>query len=319
MPPVIKAELHCHLLGVINPSLLREIRKCGGDILVEPSALDSAYPIYDLNSFTHWLEILKPYQAATPDTMRPIIASHISNLIEQGVVYAEMMISPTMFPRELPALVEAFHNWRDWVNQLERHQVQIEFIMVVPRTLDSDLIKRDTNTFLELHRQGLIAGVALVGQENGESIQRFSSSFSRWREAGLGIEIHAGEHSGPESIWDALRYGSPHRLGHGISAFQDPTLLDELQRANIHLEFCLTSNIRTGAVSGINSHPVVRARELGLNFSLNTDNPGALECSLTSEFDLAMEALGFKSDDLKTIFQNTLAARFQPKLRYLEQ
>jgi adenosine deaminase len=133
----------------------------------------------------------------------------------------------------------------------------------------------------------------------------------------LGIEIHAGEHGGAESIWDALQYGRPDRLGHGLSAFDDPALLDELRRANVHMEFCLTSNLGTGAVTGIRQHPAGRARALGMNFSLSTDNPGAFECSLTGEFQLAMEALAFQPDDFKTVFRNALAARFQPKLRYL--
>jgi len=37
---------------------------------------------------------------------------------------------------------------------------------------------------------------------------------------------------------------------------------------------------------------------------------------MTSEFHLAMEALGFGPDDFKTIFQNALAARFERKLRH---
>jgi len=318
MRPILpKAELHCHLLGVIHPVLLGDIRRGGGSVLVEPSTLGAAYPIRDLASFTRWVEILKPYQAGALDPLRPVLAAHISNLIAQGVVYSEIMISPTMFPRELPALVEAFHGWREWAIRLERVRVQIEFIMVVPRTLHPDALKRDTETFVELRREGLIVGVALVGPENGESIRRFASSFSRWRDAGLGIEIHAGEHGGPESIRDALQYGRPHRLGHGLSAFRDPALLDELRGANVHIEFCLTSNLRTGAVTGIEGHPAARASALGMNFSLSTDNPGAFECSLTSEFQLAMDALAFQLDDCKTVFRNALAARFQPKLRYL--
>jgi aminodeoxyfutalosine deaminase len=317
-PVLPKVELHCHLLGVIDPALLRQIRHCGGAILVEPAALDAAYPIYDIGSFRRWVEVLKPYQAAPLEATRPVLAAHIANLIAQRVVYSEIMISPTMFPRELPELLEAFHEWREWVYDLERGQVQIEFIMVVPRTLDPDVLKRDTETFVSLYREGLIVGVALVGPENGESIKRFAFSFARWREAGLGIEIHAGEHSGPESIWEALRYGRPDRLGHCLSAFHDSDLVDEIRRRKVHIEFCLTSNVRTGAVMQIKEHPVGRAKDLGMSFSLSTDNPGAFECSLTSEFRLAMEELSFKTDDFKTLFQNALASRFQPKLRYLK-
>jgi len=312
-----KAELHCHLIGVISPSLLTGLRQRGDKVLIEPSALDSAYPICDIASFKRWMELTRPYQMESLEAMYPILSAHVSSLIEQRVVYAEIMLSPSMFPRDRSAFWKAVHAWRNWTDSLEGKQVQIEFLMIVPRTLHPDLLTRDTETFIELYRRGLIAGVALVGPENGESLERFVPSFARWREAGLGVEIHAGEHCGPESVRDALKYGCPSRLGHALSAFQEPALLEEIRRANIHIEFCLSSNIRTAAVAHLEGHPAGRARQLGIGFSLNTDNPGAFQCSLNGEFDLAAKALGFGADDFADVFSNSLSARFQPKLRYL--
>lgn len=312
-----KVELHCHLLGVINPALLTRIRRDGGTILVEPKTLEAAYPVSDLEAFRRWVEMVKPYQAAKLEVMLPLLAAHVANLIAQHVVYAEIMLSPTMFPRQLPALLAAFHRWREWAFELEQGRIQIEFMMVVPRTLDPDVLERDTATFIALQREGLIVGVALVGVETGESVQRYAASFRRWHEVGLGIEIHAGEHSGPASIWDALEYGHPARLGHGLSVFQDRALLDYIRRHNVHLEFCPTSNLRTGAVQNIEQHPIGRAREWGLSFSLNTDDPGAFECSLQDEYQLVAEAFAFNAADFMAVFRHALAARFQPQLRYL--
>jgi adenosine deaminase len=308
-----KVELHCHLVGVIDPGMLRALERKRAAVLADPNVLASAYPVVGMDSFVRWLEVLKPYQGMAAEHLRPILAAHVENLAAQGVAYSEIMISPTIFPGEFRAMLRAFHRWREWSGGLERGRVQVEYVMVVPRSLHTELLERDTETFLALRREGLIAGVALVGPEDGAGIARFARSFSRWRDAGLGIEIHAGEHSGPESVWDALRNGNPSRLGHAISAFEDPALVEEIRRRNIHIEFCLTSNLRTGAVARIEEHPVVRARELGLNFSLNTDDPGAFECSMESEFDLAKGALGFEPHDFRTMFRNALASRFEPR------
>jgi len=312
-----KVELHCHLLGIIGPPLLQRIQDAGGRVLVDPDLLRQVYPINNLSKFKQWLEVLKPYQSTTPEIMRPILAAHAAELIRQRVLYTEIMLSRTLFPPGQQDLLRAFHQWREWTLELEQGQVQIEYVIVIPRTLDENALERDVVAFLELHRAGLIAGVALVGVETGQSLARFSRAFARWRDAGLGIEIHAGEHTGPESVLDALNQCQPRRLGHGLSAFQDPSLLEKISNANIHLELCPTSNLCTGAVSSLSQHPINRARELGLSYSINTDDPGAFECSLESEFRLLNESLSFDSADFLKVYQNSLAARFQPKLRYL--
>ena len=203
-----KVELHCHLLGIISPALLARIQRENGPILVEPATLAAAYPVHDYLSFQRWIEILKPYQCATPDLMRPILASYVEALIAQNVVYVEIMLSLTMFPGDRPAMLAGLHRWREWANEMEQGRIQIEFVFVLPRTLAPDLLQRDTETLLELHREDLAVGVALVGLETGESIERFRPSFIRFQEAGLGIEIHAGEHAGSESVWDACEMDS---------------------------------------------------------------------------------------------------------------
>jgi len=312
-----KVELHCHLLGVISPGILAELRRKGVPVLVEPDVLAENYPVTDLNSFRRWVDVLKPYQCPAPELMRPILAAHIDSLIAQHVVYTEIMLSPTMFPRENEQFFSAFHQWREWAFTLEKGRIQVEFVSVVPRTLAPELLERDTQTFLRLRRENLICGVALVGPENGESIERFRPAFCSWKDAGLGIEIHAGEHSGPESVRDAIEYGSPDRLGHALSAFSNPGLVEYIMSHGIHIEFCPTSNIRTGAAEKIEDHPIRQARDSGLSFSLNTDDPGAFGCSMESEYETAAEVFGFGTEDFDNVFRRSLEARFEPKLRYL--
>ncbi len=312
-----KVELHCHLLGVIDPPLLRSIERRGGRVLVRPEALERLHPVCDLASFRRWVDLLKPYQRAPPELMRPILAAHVESLIAQRVRYTEIMLSPAMFPKERRDLLISFHRWREWALAMEKGRIQIEFILVVPRTLGAEALARDTENFIALKREGLIAGVALVGIEEGISIAPFRTAFARWRDAGLGLEIHAGEHGEPESVRDALEHGPPDRLGHAVAAFRDPDLIDRLHSAGIHIEFCLTSNLCTGAVPSMDQHPLGMAREIGMNFSLDTDDPGAFGCSLNGEYRRAAEAFAFATEDFQAVFRNALGARFERGLRYL--
>src|SRR5947209_9194617 len=168
-------ELHCHLLGVISPEWLDRVRADGHTILVEPRTLAAIYPVRGVDGFRRFVEVLRPYHSAPPEVMRPILDAHIQSLREQGVVYTELMISPAMFPPGTEELLLAFDRWREWTLEMEQGRIQIEFLMVVRRTLAPEILDRDTATFIELRRRGFIAGDALVGPENGESIQRFET------------------------------------------------------------------------------------------------------------------------------------------------
>ena len=309
-PP--RTQLHCHLLGVISPQLLRSLRAIGEPCLVDPDELARVFPIRSRRAFECYVDILRPYQRDSMHAMRPVLAAHASALLREGIAYAELMISPSMFPEDDEPFIAACREWRGFADQLERSGLILEFLMVVPRSLPSDRLERDVERFLELHAAGLIAGVALVGAEGAGSLRPFERAFGVWRDAGLGIEAHAGEHQGPEAVWEAIRCARPHRLGHALGAFRDPELLKHIERGRIHLELCLTSNLCTGAVAELAQHPLASARDLGLSYSIETDDPGAFECSIESERSLATRAFGLSQAQLAQVDRSAERARFGP-------
>src|SRR5205809_769116 len=72
---------------------------------------------------------------------------------------------------------------------------------------------------------------------------------------GLRLAAHAVESAGPESIWGALNLGAE-RIGHGLTAAQDPKLIEELAQRQVPVEICLTSNLKTECCLQLHNHPV---------------------------------------------------------------
>ncbi len=313
-----KVELHCHLDGIVDPAMLHDLRARGVTLAISAEVLKHAYPVKDVESFWRWLQV-QAGLVGSIDAYRPILAVHVERLRAQNVVYAEIMIGSSEILRcERPAMFDRFRGFRDYADSLERGDVQVEFVAGWNRRRRPDgEVDEIAQRILMLHGAGLIAGTFLAGPEEGNPVERYADTFARFRDAGLPVEIHAGEWCGPESVWDALEYGRPQRIGHGVAIFDDPRLLDHVRTERIHIEMCPTSNVRTAAVRRIEDHPIGRAHAMRLAFGINSDDPGAFECTLTDELKVVARTFGFTAADLHRMAQDSLAARFQPKLRHL--
>jgi adenosine deaminase len=233
----------------------------------------------------------------------------------QNVRYFEVMVPSGKLPADRGEALATMQGFREWVNHCEAGQIQVEFLLCFRRNRPLEQVEAIAETIMALFEAGLIVGVALVGPEIGNPVAPFEHIFARLHEAGLKIEIHAGEWVGPESIWDALRHGYPDRIGHGVTLFDDPRLVEIFQERQIHIEICPSSNLQTGSIARIEDLHIRKALEAGLNVGINTDDPGIFGCSMNSEYALITEVFGFSQDDWMRVYRNSLNARFQKGLR----
>ena len=285
--------------------------------MLDPSAVDRAVPV---GSWAAWRDEYAPLVAGCmkpADRLVPILQAHVEGLVAQNVEYVELMVSGWLDPHgEEEPVIDLFRALKGALSEVDEGAIQVELLVAIGRG-HVERVRRQAARILALARHGLIVGVALAGDEAACTIESIADIFPMLRDAGLGIEIHAGETCGPESVRDALEHGRPDRLGHAVRAFEDPRLVEELRRRDTHLEFCPASNLCLGVVEDIERHPIVRARELAMNFSVNTDDPGTFGCSMVSEFARLERALGFDSADFERIRANASRARFGARPRPL--
>ena len=128
--------------------------------------------------------------------------------------------------------------------------------------------------------------------------------------AGLHSVPHAGEMSGPETIWEALNGLQAERIGHGISCLADPALVAYLRETQIPLEVCPTSNVCTRQVPDLAAHPLPQLLDEGLFVTLNSDDPPMFGTSLTQEYRQAAAVLGLSRDQLASLARNGARASF---------
>jgi len=167
------------------------------------------------------------------------------------------------------------------------------------------------------HKGPSVVGFGIGGDEQKAPAELFRDVYAYAGENGLRLTAHAGESAGPESIWGALNLRAE-RIGHGLTAVQDPELVDVLAARQIPVEICLSSNLRTGCCRNLTEHPVRNYFDRGVMITLNTDDPAMFRTSLAQEYQLAQDAFGFTDEHLRELARNSFEASFLPADKKLE-
>lgn len=136
------------------------------------------------------------------------------------------------------------------------------------------------------------------------------AAFAHARQHGMHRTVHAGEAGPPELIREALDLLQAERIGHAVALQHDPELYARVKNEGICLELNLTSNLQTCSVPAIGEHPCPDYYRDGLQVTLNTDDPGVSNITLTDDYALAANAFAFTENDFRALVDNAVAAAF---------
>ena len=142
---------------------------------------------------------------------------------------------------------------------------------------------------------------------------QFQRHFDAARAAGFLSLPHAGETTGPQTVWDALDLLGASRIGHGVSAAQDPELLAHLAERQIVLEVCPSSNLATGAVASLEEHPLPAFVAAGVPVTINSDDPPMFGTDLNTEYAVAADLLGLDRVGVADLARAAVRASYAPQ------
>lgn len=312
---IAKAELHLHVDGLIGPRLLKTMENTGDSPGLPLGELEHVCPVVSKEDWLNrYAPLVEPYIRNRSDVLQKSLERHVEELKTQKVIYLEVMLSSFHMQCEsIEDQMELYRRFRDTFSAT--NGIQVEFLYAFGRTTRRERIEAHAERALEAYNRGIIRGVALAGDEKQSFVKPVADIFNAFKDRGMGIEIHAGEWGGPEYVWDALEYGQADRIGHGLALFEDPTLLRYVRDHGIHIEMCPTSNLLLTRLKSVSDHPLGRALQEGLSFSINTDDPGPFGCTLNSEFELMAKTFNLTRGDFELILENSLKAAFAPVRR----
>jgi aminodeoxyfutalosine deaminase len=309
-----KAELHVHHVGSASPRIVAELaarHEGRTPVPADPGALADYFAFRD---FRHFIEVYLSVVdlIRDPEDVRILTYEVARELARQQVRYAEVTITPYSHVARgipAPAFCEAIEDAR--VRAGADFGIDLRWCFDIPGEAGLAAAEQTLRIALQERPDGLIS-FGLGGPEIGVPRPQFKPYFDKARAAGLRSVPHAGETTGPETIWDAIHDLGAERIGHGISAAQDPALMAYLAEHRIPLEVCPTSNVRTRAVASIDQHPLRAIVDAGVLVTINSDDPPMFGTTLEEEYAVAARLLGLGDAGVAELARSAVRASFLP-------
>ncbi len=307
-----KAELHVHHVGSASPQTVAKLaQRYAGTTNVpqDPAALRDYFAFTD---FAHFVRVYLSVVGLLrdPEDIRLLTYEVAAGLAEQNVRYAELTMTP--YSHVLAGMPAG-----GYIEAIEDARVAAErdFDLTLRWCFDvngDDGVEGAESTLAIAvdHQPAGLVSFGLGGPELGVPRPQFAPVFAAARAAGLHSVPHAGETTGPETIWDSLRLLGAERIGHGTSAAQDPELLRHLAEQRIALEVCPTSNLRTRVVPSLAEHPLRAFVDAGVIVTINSDDPHMFGTTLNREYEIVSELLTLDHHGIANLARAAVNASF---------
>lgn len=312
-----KVEIHSHLEGSINPATLHVLAKKN---VSESEYAQSLAKCENLFSFTDFPGFLHAFSKANtfildPSDIETIIKNSVDLLKQENYLYIEYFISLDTFLKKNMSLIEILDQLRTSKKRFSTDKFTIGgFIIDFVRNYGPTsalTILNDLVPILDDYRD-VILGISIGGDEFNFPASPFREVFEMARSVKMRLKTtaHAGESTNAESVWDTILNLKTDRIGHGLRSYESDDLIKHLRATQTPLEVCPTSNVRTGLISSVNEHPIREYFNKGVNVTINTDDPGFFNNSLSSELQQLHQVFDFTNEEINGIILNAAESCF---------
>ncbi len=312
-----KTDLHCHLDGSLRVKTILELAEQQKVKLPSDTEEGLAKAIHRgeicksledyLVAFDVTLSVMQ-----TEESLFRSAYELAMDASAEGVRYIEVRYAPVLHQERGLRLTTVVDSVLEGLRTAKRETgIKYGVIVCGIRHINPQTSLRLAELCVAYKNRGVI-GFDLAGAELNFPAKDHKSAFQLILKNNVNCTAHAGEAYGPESIAQAIHFLGAHRIGHGTRLREDGDLLNYINDHRIPLEVCLSSNVQTGAVEDLKSHPLKFYLDYGLRVTINTDNRLITDTTVTKELMLAHREVGCSLEDLTTIIVSGFKSAFLP-------
>jgi adenosine deaminase len=312
-----KADLHVHLDGSLRLQTILDLAKEQHVTLPATDLAGLRAAIGCGKNFGSLVEYLRGFEITlevmqTEDALDRIAFELAEDAHRENVRYMEVRYAPLLHTRRGLKLTKVVEAVLDGLRRArDTYGIKANVILCGIRNISPASSYQMAELAVAYKGRGVV-GFDLAGAEADNPAKHHREAFQLVRDNNINCTIHAGEAYGPESIAQALHVCGAHRIGHGCRLRENGDLLHYINDHRIPLECCPSSNVQTGAVSDLASHPLKLYFDLGLRVTVNTDNRLITDTTVSKELWLVHTKMGVPFKEIKSMILAGFKSSFRP-------
>ncbi len=312
-----KTDLHLHLDGSLRLSTILDLAEKEGIDLNVTSEEELAKTIHMGENCDTLVDYLKAFDITlsvlqTEEALYRAAYELAEDVSQENVRYMEVRYAPILHMKKGLSLTQIIEAVLRGLKAGERDfGVQSGVIISGIRNISSEYSLQQAELVVAYKNHGVV-GFDLAGAEANYPAKDHQEAFKLIRVNNINSTCHAGEAYGADSIHQALHIIGAHRIGHGTRLRENGDLLNYVNDHRIPLEVCIKSNVQTGAVRELRSHPIKFYYNFGIRVTVNTDNRLITDTTVSDELYLLHTEFGFSIDDIRTLIINGFKSAFLP-------
>ncbi|XP_067090147.1 adenosine deaminase-like protein [Osmerus mordax] len=315
-----KVELHAHLNGSISFATIEKLiaRKPHLNIGHSMTAIQSGQR-RTLEECFQVFKVIHQLVDSEEDILM-VAKDVIKEFADDGVKYLELRSTPreeknTGLTKKnyVETIIEAIHQCKK-----EGVDTEVRFLVAVDRRNGTEVAMETVKLAEEfmLSTSGLVVGLDLSGDPTVGHGKDLLPALEKAKHSGLKLALHMSEVPSQMEESDLLLNIPPHRIGHGTFLHPEmggsQSLVDKVQKNNIPLELCLTSNVKGQTVPSYSQHHFPYWYQSGHPCVICTDDKGVFCTNLSLEYQRAASTFGLSHEAMWKLSQQAIDCSFAP-------
>lgn len=306
-----KVDLHRHLEGALGePEAIIKVAK-KHNIPLPSYDVEELRPHLQITKDDHTLiDFLKKFEPIGPlfkdkAVIADLTYSAIQDANQDNVKYLELRYSPQYMAKahnlDLEDVVKGV--FEGVQNAAKDFDTKVNLTLIVERW-DSHDRAREVAELAARHQDKGIVALDLANDEFHFPPGPFAQIFQDAKKAGLKITVHSGEAGPADNVRVAIEQLGADRIGHGVRAYTDPSLVKLAAERKIPFEMCPTSNEQTETVANMSNYPYDDFYRAGIPNTINTDDPSISGIKLSGEVVKIARLFNYSLNDIRQFEQN---------------